>query len=140
MRRSDETPDRVFLDTNVLFSAAWREEAGLLALWELDGVTLLASRYAVDEALANLVDRTRRERLVGLLSRVTVGPGSFDQIPLPSGVTLPEDDLPILHAAIAMGASHLLTGDLRHFGPLMGRRVAGVEVLRPGEYLRQRRS
>lgn len=132
--------DRVFLDANVLFSSAWREGAGLLALWDLEDVTLLASRYAVDEALANLADRVQRERLEGLLTQVTVGPGSFDAIPLPLGVTLPGDDLPILQAAIALGASHLLTGDLRHFGPLMGRRVAGVEILRPGEYLRRRRS
>jgi hypothetical protein len=47
---------------------------------------------------------------------------------------LPPDDVPILAAAIACRATHLLTGDIRHFGPLHGRRVAGVLVLRPAEY------
>ena len=132
--------DRVFLDANVLFSAAWREDAGLLALWTTPGVALLASQHAVDEALANLPDEARRQRLLALLVHVTVGPGSFEAIPLPSPATLPQDDAAILRAAVGMGASHLLTGDVRHFGTLMGRRVAGVQVLRPAEYLRRRRS
>jgi uncharacterized protein len=131
--------DRVFLDANVLFSAAWREDAGLLALWQLDSTALLTSQYAVDEALANLPDQLRRERLRALLSRVTVGQDSFEDVPVPASVSLPEDDLPILRAAIGMGASHLLTGDLRHFGALVGRRTAGVKVLRPAEYLRLQR-
>ncbi len=29
---------RVFLDANILFSAAYREKAGLLRLWRLPGV------------------------------------------------------------------------------------------------------
>ena len=70
---------------------------------------------------------------------VTVGPGSFEGIPVPAGLALQEDDVPILRAAVAMGASHLLTGDLRHFGALMGTRVSGVVVLRPSAYLGRRR-
>ena len=46
--------DRLFLDANVLFSAAYRPSAGLLIFWKLAGVQLLSSRYAVAEALANL--------------------------------------------------------------------------------------
>jgi hypothetical protein len=132
--------DRLFLDAKVLFSAAWREDAGLLELWRLGEVELLASQYAVDEAMANLPDEPRRARLGALLARVTVQQGSFEGIPMPSGLTLPEDDLPILRAAIGMGASHLLTGDLRHFGALMGARVSGVLVLRPAAHLGRRRS
>lgn len=130
--------DWVFLDANVLFSAAWREDAGLLVLWQLADVVLLTSRYAADEALANLPDRPRHDRLRRLLERLVVGEASFEGIPVPAGVSLPDEDLPILRGAIAMRANYLLTGDLRHFGPLMGRLVAGVEVLRPAEYLRRR--
>lgn len=129
--------DLVFLDANVLFSAAWREDAGLLALWELPDAVMLTSRYAVDEALANLPDRPRQDRLRRLLERLVVGEASFDEVRVPAGMCLPDDDLPILRAAIGMRASHLLTGDLRHFGPLMGKQVAGVEVLRPADYLRR---
>ena len=56
--------------------------------------------------------------------------------PLPSGILLPAKDVPILLAAIAANATHLLTGDLRHFGPYFGRRVAGVLILTLGDYLR----
>ena len=72
--------------------------------------------------------------------RETVGRTSFEGIPMPSGLTLPADDVPILRAAIGMGASHLLTGDLRHFGALMGTRVSGVLVRRPAAYLGHHRS
>ena len=41
---------RVFLDANVLFSAAWREGAGLLKLWETPGIRLLTSGHAAEEA------------------------------------------------------------------------------------------
>lgn len=44
----------------------------------------------------------------------------------------------ILAAAILSGATHLVTGDVRHFGAWYGRRVAGVPVLRPGAYLQPR--
>ena len=56
---------------------------------------------------------------------------------LPEGVSLPEKDVPILLAAIAARATYLLTGDLRHFGSYFGKRVEGILVLPPGEYLRR---
>ena len=56
---------------------------------------------------------------------------------LPEGVSLPEKDVPILLAAIEARATHLLTGDLRHFGSYFGKRVEGILVLHPGKYLRR---
>jgi len=57
---------------------------------------------------------------------------------LPAGVRLPEKDEPILRAAIAAGATDLLTGDLRDFRSLFGKRYGGVLVQTPGEFLRGR--
>jgi hypothetical protein len=57
---------------------------------------------------------------------------------LPQGIFLPEKDVPILLAALGAGASHLLTGDIRHFGPYLGRKIEGMAVMLPGEYLRTR--
>ncbi len=34
---------------------------------------------------------------------------------------LPEKDLPVLAACVAGGCGYLVTGDVRHFGGLMGR-------------------
>ena len=53
---------------------------------------------------------------------------------------LPESDRLILAAAIACRATHLLTGDLAHFGPLMNRPEAtgGVVVLTVAQFLNER--
>lgn len=128
--------DRVFLDANVLFSAAYREGSGLERLWTLDpGVMLCSSPYAIEEARRNLSDPTaiaRLERLVATLDVVADVTGG----PLPHGVELPAKDHPILLAALAAGATHLITGDRAHFGPYFGRRVGTLLIERPSEYLR----
>lgn len=128
--------DRLFLDANVLFSAAWRADSGLLRLWSLADATLRTSAYAAEEARRNLEDREREVRLDDLLASLEiVGEASLDAW-FPESVDLAEKDRPILAAAIASRSSHLLTGDLRHFGPLIGRVVSGVRILRPSAYLR----
>ena len=128
--------DRLFLDANVLFSAAYRPQNGLLRLWSLHEVVLLSSRYALEEARINLEEPPQQERL----ARLSIGLQLFDATghELPQGVSLPEKDVPILLAAAAGKATHLLTGDLRHFGAYFQKRIAGILVLAPGDYLRRR--
>lgn len=129
--------DRVFLDANVLFSAAYRAGSALERLWETTNVRLLSSPYAIEEANRNLEERdarTRLETLVAALEIVQDVAGGHS----PRGVILPEKDLPILLAAIAAEATHLLTGDRAHFGRYFGRRIASVLIQRPGEYLAAR--
>ena len=46
--------DRVFLDANVLLSAALRTKAGLLRLWTLANAALITSDHAIEEARRNL--------------------------------------------------------------------------------------
>jgi uncharacterized protein len=48
--------DRLFLDANVLFSAAYRPDAGLGQLWKLEGAILCSSHYALEEARINLTE------------------------------------------------------------------------------------
>jgi predicted nucleic acid-binding protein len=131
--------DVLFLDANILFSASYRQDSGLGMLWHLDKVRLVTSSYAVEEARRNLEASEARERLVALLDGMQVvpepGPGTD---PLGTEVDLPAKDLPILRAAVASGATHLITGDLSHFGPHFGRKLAGVLVPMPGDYLRSR--
>lgn len=129
---------RVFLDANVLFSAAYREQAGLLRLWRLAGVELMTSDYAAQEAAANLTDPAQRHRLTKLLKTLAIIPHSRGMPSLPSGVHLPEKDAPILQAAMDGGAAILLTGDISHFGRYFGKTVGGVRILLPGDFLRER--
>jgi predicted nucleic acid-binding protein len=126
--------DRVFLDANVLFSAAWRDDAGVRRLWSRPDATLITSAYAAHEAQRNLATTAQRDRLAQLLSAVRIVPEARDRV-TPRGVALPEKDLPILLAALAADASHLLTGDVRHFGPLSGQRVGNTLIQCPAEYL-----
>ncbi len=130
--------DRVFLDANVLFSAAYKPTSRLRELWTLPHVTLLSSSYAVAEAEVNLAKaRTDAvQELEALLEQVVVVK-ILDTGALPEGVTLVEKDRPILLAAISVKASHLLTGDLRHFGHLFNIRIEGVLILPPAEYLKK---
>jgi uncharacterized protein len=125
---------RLFLDANILFSAAYRPDAGLLKLWKLPGVTLCSSRYALEEARINLAEKSQRDRLAALAVKLDLCDVASGR--LPAGISLPEKDIPILLAAIAARATHLITGDVRHFASYFGKTVAGILVLTPADYLR----
>ncbi len=128
--------DLLFLDANILFSAAYRSDAGLKRLWKLPGARLITSAYAAEEARRNLGYPEQREDLAGLLDSVEVVTTALPaEHLLYSTVKLPEKDQPIRLAAIGAGATHLLTGDFRHFGPYYGERIEGVLILPPGDYL-----
>ncbi|MBI3668042.1 MAG: DNA-binding protein [Acidobacteria bacterium] len=129
--------DRLFLDANVLFSAAYRPDAGLLRLWKLKVVELITSAYAMEEARLNLAEKDQRARLESLQRSLRVVAGAADRA-LPRGVDLPLKEHPILLAAIEARATHLLTGDKEHFGRYFGRMVEGVRIMTPGDYLRGR--
>jgi len=53
---------RLFLDANVLFSAAYRSDTGLLKLWKLREVVLCSSRYALEETRIDLNHEVQRTR------------------------------------------------------------------------------
>lgn len=128
--------ERLFLDANVLFSAAYRPNAGLLRFWKLSNVVLCASHYVVEEAKINLAEDVQRRRLARLARSVQL----FDSTPrpLPAVVSLPEKDWPVWFAAIDARATHLITGDLRHFGPYFGKTIEGILVMTPARYLKMR--
>jgi uncharacterized protein len=132
--------DRVFLDANVLFPAAYASDFRLRTLWSLAGVALVTSEFAREGARRNLLLHQSSglaaldELLAGMTIASEVGAGSS----LPTDLALAEKDRPILAAAVAFRCTHLLTGDTRHFGPLYGREVQGVRVLTPATYLHTR--
>jgi uncharacterized protein len=129
--------DRPFLDANVLFSAAYKDDSALQALWKFSDIVLLTSALAVAEAVHNLTAKRPQQLslLQQLLEAVTLVDPVAETASLPEEVTLPEKDRPILLAAIAAGATHLLTGDQTHFGPYYGRSIGGVLIVRPRDYL-----
>jgi predicted nucleic acid-binding protein len=130
--------DRVFLDANVLVSAAMKPESRLSALWELADVRLLASPYVVEEARRNVGVPAAAQRLERLIAAIKVLPSEPTDFEIADDPGLPAKDRPVLLAAIVSGADVLLTGDMAHFGGCMGRLVGGVRICLPGEYLRER--
>lgn len=126
---------RIFLDANILFSAARSDGAvrQLLALCEGAGHELWADAYVFEEARRNLAAKAPdslpvlnamavRIRIVGLTAGNNL---------LPDTVVLPEKDRPVLAAAIHHRCDILVTGDRTHFGPLYGTAIRGVTVLSP---------
>jgi uncharacterized protein len=130
--------DRLILDANVLFSAVYREAAGVTRLWRLPDTELCTSEYAVEEARRNLAEPGQTGRLHLLLRDVERLPSATIGPELRSSVELPEKDWPIVAGALAARATHLITGDLQHFGCYFGRDILGVLVMPPAVYLRSR--
>ena len=122
----------------MLFSAAYRSESGLRALWDVDGARLLTSDYALREAERNLERDDQRQRLTVLIRACEIVPTPLFAV-LPQRVVLPDADRPILLAAVGAQATQLLTGDKMHFGRFYGTRIAGVLILPPAAYLHARR-
>lgn len=130
---------RLFLDANVLFTALHNPrgkaalviELGTQGHWEL-----FSSRYALEEARRNL-ERKFLHTLEGLgtlhnsvhLVEHQAGLG------FPEGFT--EKDQPIFQAALACQATHLLTGDLKDFGPFMNQpeNTFGICIQTVAEFL-----
>lgn len=121
---------KVFLDANVLFSAALGGPTfGLLFDLAARGkVTLLTSEHCRMEASSNLEwkypDRVPElNRLLRAVARVPEGPATTR-----SAALLPADDAPVLDAALAARADVLVTGNTRDFGPLMPRDDLGIRI------------
>jgi predicted nucleic acid-binding protein len=131
-------PELIFLDANVNFSAAYRPANELRRLWSLPGLTLLTSHYAISEVERNLPS-TRHADLQFLLQAINLVPTPSPGVrQLPPRLVLPAKDVPIFQAAMAARATHLLTGDKRHFGAYFDQRFEGVLILTPRTHLLSR--
>ena len=105
----------------------------MLWLWRCPGVQLLTSSYAIEETARNLPSADARRRLARLLR----GVGIVTTTPTTEEIEsarLPEKDRPILSAAIHAGATHLVTGDKKHFRRFFGRRIHGVLIQTPAQF------
>jgi len=132
---------RLFLDANVLFTAAHNpggRAAALFALAQQGACTLLSSSHALEEARRNLRLKYpgRAEALEDLLVHANIEPeASSNLVTWALGQGLPLKDAPILAAAARARSDVLVTGDRTHFGALYGRSFDGVLVLSPAEAL-----
>ena len=127
---------RIFLDANILFSAA-RSPGAIRALLEAllaAGHVGVTSDYALIEARRNIEGKCGEPELAhldALTARLTVVGSAIVTRSTKVAPGLAEKDRPILAAAIGSRCAVLLTGDRRHFGPHFGKSLAGVEIHSP---------
>ncbi len=129
----------VFLDANVLFSAALGGPAFEL-IWELarrGRIQLVTSAHCRIEAAANLERKRPRSapRLGRLLSDVGLAAEPPSEVLASARRFVAEKDVPVLAAALAARADVLVTGDLKHFGALMDRDDLPLRVRSPRAFL-----
>ena len=125
---------RVFLDANVLFSAARAAGAmrQLLHALRSQGHVLVAESYVCTEASRNLSAKAGAHALHDFQAILTHAEtdGQRQSISPSQAQTahwLPENDSPVLLAAMALRCDALVTGDKTHFGPGYGQAFGGVK-------------
>lgn len=130
---------RVFLDANVLFTAAHNASGKAVLVIELGAGKhwrLCTSVYAVEEARRNISVKfpdalQRLDTLLGSVAVVQHGTGA--ECP----IKLREKDRTIFLSAMKCKATHLLTGDIRDFGPFMNQpeKTQGIIIQTVAEFL-----
>ena len=119
---------KVFLDANILFSAADPASATHRLLETVARHTsTMTCPHAWEEARRNL-QLKRPEHLNGQseLKRLVTLSHAFA---LPPETDLPPCDVPILAGALGSRCTHLWTSDKKHFGRYYGKDLAGVRVV-----------
>ena len=126
---------RIFLDANVLFSAAKSDGAirTFLTLLEKAGHSCCADAYVIEEARRNLAVKApdRVGELERLLSRMEVAQAQRIDVSIEASLKLPAKDRPVLAAAVQLSCEALVTGDRTHCGALYGRTIHGVAIHSP---------
>jgi hypothetical protein len=126
---------RIFLDANVLFSAAKSEGLirRLLEALILDGHSMCADAYVIEEARRNLAAKEPNglAAFTTLLRRIDIAPRQAHPSTLTAFSMLPDKDRPVIASAALMKCDALVTGDRTHFGRLYGQTIAGVAIHSP---------
>ena len=124
---------RLFLDANVLISAAWKDNSKVARLWSTPDVELITSNYVVIECKRNLPGSEQQNRLSQFLQTVRVL--EFQRTPvLENSPDLPEKDRHVLAATVLARADFLVTGDRKHFGAWYEDAILGIRVEPPGRF------
>lgn len=126
---------RVFLDANILFSAAKSDGAvrRLIDLLRDAGHECWMDDYVMIEARRNLAAKFPQASttLDDLLKGLHLGPAQALARDTRLAHWLPEKDRPVLMGAIRLRCDALVTGDKTHFGAAYGKVVGGVAIHSP---------
>ena len=126
---------RVFLDANILFSAAKSDGAmrRFLEILKNGGHTLVADGFVTAEATRNLLAKApfATSCFEEVMKSVESSTGTSTLLCEDIAPSLETKDRPVLAAAIERRCDVLLTGDKAHFGEFYGQVIEGVEIHSP---------
>lgn len=126
---------RVFLDANILFSAA-KSDGAVRALVKLlldGGHECWVDDYVITEARRNLTSKgpDSLSALDRIVAQMQVGAAQATAGLVEQISWLPEKDRPVLLSAIRLRCQFLVTGDRAHFGAGYGKVFDGVAIHSP---------
>lgn len=129
---------RIFLDANVLFSAANSAGAIRQLVHDLheEHHVLVADEYVSIEARRNVAAKSKGDALdylQALLTQIEVSPVQYAEMAQTLVGWLPEKDRPVLLAAMGLKCDALITGDRTHFGSGYGQTFGGVTIYSPAQ-------
>jgi predicted nucleic acid-binding protein len=119
---------RIFIDANILFSAADRASVTReLFTNTAEHAELVTNPHAWEEASRNLSYK-KTEHLSGMndLKKHLVITSAFGHI---DKTVLPQHDAPILAGAVGACCTHIWTSDKKHFGTWYGKKINDITIL-----------
>ena len=129
---------RLFLDANILFSAAISSQGRCSTFWDFAKqgyCLLLTSPHALTETERNLLAKYPHKldyfnaTLRPFLTVVKEAP--INKIHWAIALGLPLKDAPILATALESKADFLVTGDRQHFAFIYGKTIEGIVIFDP---------
>ena len=118
---------KIFLDANVLFTAAYNPQGKAFLLIQSD-LHFVSSDYAIDEARRNLKVKKKSaldtfDKFIKNIEVVIL----FPNIVCP--IDIADKDKPIFTAAWISESTHLLTGDIKDFGIYMNKAAETKNII-----------
>lgn len=133
---------KVFLDSNVLFSAAYsgsgKSKSFLLyELQELSVIKVFISELVCDEAVINIKSKKFEQLsfLNYLINRSTVLHNTIRELKNDLIALLPLNDRIILSTAISYGMDYFLTGNTKDFKHLYFMKIDKTLILKPADFI-----
>ena len=127
---------KIFIDANVLFTAAYSPQGKAALVIENLSKLVVTSDYALEEARRNIQAKKPAALAVldGFVAKIQVITLTR---PVECSIKLPPKDIPIFQAAVQAKATHLLTGDIKDFGPHMNqpKKSSGIVIQTVAEFL-----
>ena len=120
---------RIFLDANILFSASADRSATRLLL---DAALQYADEcitcpHAFEEARRNI--EIKRPQQSSGLKKISKSISVTNAFYTDLSIDLPQQDVPILAAAIGAQCTHLWTSDRKRFGAFYGKSIHAVQIV-----------